>query len=106
MRPSRATRSSAPTFKISAASRNKACNTRHAAMRAGGVIEAVVRLPYEGGPGGKSVSPMRTTMSSGRKPKTSATVCAITVPMPVPMSCTLDNTSTEPSRSTRTSQDE
>ncbi len=49
---------------------------------------------------------MRTTMSSGRNPKTSATVCAITVPMPVPMSCTPDKTSIAPSRLTRTSQDE
>ena len=45
MRPSRATRSSAPTLNSNAASRNRACRTRHAATRAGGVIEAVVRLP-------------------------------------------------------------
>ena len=52
------------------------------------------------------MSPMRTTMSSGRSPSSSATTCASTVPMPVPMSCTLDSTSTEPSRRMRTSQDE
>ena len=49
---------------------------------------------------------MRTVISSGRSPKTSATVCASTVPVPVPMSCTLESTSTEPSRITRTSQAE
>ena len=45
MRPSRATRSSGRGVKTSAASRNKACRTRQAATRAGGVIDAVVRLP-------------------------------------------------------------
>ncbi len=41
---------------------------RQAALRAGGVIEAVVMLPYDGGPAGKSVSPMRIVMSSGCSP--------------------------------------
>ena len=41
----------------------------------------------------------------GRRPSSSATTCASTVPMPVPMSCTLESTSTEPSRRMRTSQD-
>ena len=47
---------------------------------------------------------MRTVICSGRSPSTSATVCARTVPTPVPISCTLESTSTEPSRITRTSQ--
>ena len=68
----------------------------------GGGPAAIARA----GPEGNSVSPMRTVMSSGRSPKTSATVWATTVPTPVPISCTLDSASTEPSRITRTSQAE
>ena len=104
MRPSRATNWSGATPSAGATWRNSICFTFHAAVRAGGVIEAVVRLPFDGGPAGNSVSPIRTVMSSGRRPNSSATTCARIVPMPVPRSCTLDSTSTEPSRSRRTSQ--
>ncbi len=85
---------------------NNACNTCQAATRAGGVIEAVVRLPYEGGPAGNSVSPICTAICVGpqaRAPRRR--------PGPAPCRCRCRcparsrTASTEPSRSTRTSNE-
>jgi len=67
--------------------------------------DRLVLLPPELGPNGKSVSPMRTETSSGRSPSSSATTCANTVRIPVPISCTLERTSTKPSRCSRTSHE-
>ena len=71
-----------------AALANSACKIFQAATRAGGVIEAVVRLPYEGGPAGKFVSPIWMAICEGWRPSVSAIVCWIAVPIPEPISCT------------------
>ena len=60
-------------------------------------------LPPEVGPGGKRVSPTCTVMSAGRRPSSSAAMTASAVRMPVPRSWAPWNSSTLPSRCTRTS---
>jgi hypothetical protein len=57
------------------------------ASKVGGIIEAVERLPPAPGPSGKSESPIRTSMSCGSSPNSRATVLAITVRLPWPISC-------------------
>jgi hypothetical protein len=75
-------------------------------LRTAGVIELAVIEPPEGGPGSHEVSPIRTVMSFGFRPSSSATTWAIRVLVPVPMSCTAESASTEPSFVIRTSQPE
>ena len=53
-----------------------------------GTTEAVTRLPPEPGPSGNREWPICTVMSSGSSPNSRATVLAITVRVPVPISCT------------------
>ena len=53
----------------------------------GGTIDAVTRLPAEPGPFGSFELPMRTSISCGSSPNSRATVSAMTLRVPVPMSC-------------------
>ena len=62
-----------------------------------GEIEAQVVLPPLPGPGGKFVSPTRTVICSGLRPSISAATTAMTVRVPVPMSCTPRRNSMLPS---------
>ena len=57
-----------------------------AARRSGGTIDAVTRLPPDVGPSGSFESPMRTSTSCGSRPNSRATVSAMTLRVPVPMS--------------------
>jgi hypothetical protein len=52
----------------------------------GGITDAVVRLPPEPGPSGRSESPIRTSISCGSNANSCAIVFAITVRLPVPIS--------------------
>ena len=74
-----------------------------AARRTAGPTEFVVLLPPEPTPAGQRVSPTWTDTSCGRRPSSSATIIAIAVRKPVPMSCEPWKSSTEPSRWTFTS---
>src|SRR5439155_15483660 len=53
------------------------CFALYAAFRTAGVIEVVVMLPPDGGPGGDTVSPIVTGTSLGWIPSSSATTWAI-----------------------------
>jgi hypothetical protein len=53
----------------------------------GGMTDAVTRLPPEPGPSGSFESPILTSTSCGSRPNSRATVLAMTVRVPVPMSC-------------------
>ena len=53
----------------------------------GGITEAVTRLPPEPGPSGNLELPILTSTSCGSSPNSRATVLAITVRVPVPISC-------------------
>ena len=57
------------------------------AISVGGITDAVTRLPPEPGPSGRWESPIRTSISCGSSPNSRATVLAMTVRVPVPMSC-------------------
>jgi hypothetical protein len=59
--------------------------------------EGQVVLPPLPGPGGKLVSPTRTVICSGLSPSISAATTAMTVLVPVPMSCTPRRNSMLPS---------
>ena len=104
--PSAIRREAAGTRQADATSLTKRPLALKAALRTAGVIDVVVMLPPEGGPGGMLVSPTRTVMSRGCNPSSSATISAITVLMPPPMSWTAESASTEPSWWMRTSQPE
>src|SRR6187200_965812 len=56
------------------------------ASNVGGITEAVLRLPPAPGPTGRLESPIRTSTSCGSSPNSFATVLAITVRLPWPMS--------------------
>src|SRR5207253_9557618 len=53
----------------------------------GGITDAVTRLPPEPGPSGSFESPILTSISCGSIQNSRATVLAITVRVPVPISC-------------------
>ena len=57
------------------------------ASKVGGITEAVTRLPPAPGPSGRWESPIRTSTSCGSSPNSFATVLAMTVRAPWPMSC-------------------
>ena len=56
------------------------------ASSVGGITEAVLRLPPAPGPTGRLESPIRTSTSCGSSPNSCATVLAITVRLPWPIS--------------------
>ena len=57
------------------------------ASSVGGITEAVMRLPPAPGPTGRWKSPIRTSTSCGSSPNSCATVLAMTVRLPWPISC-------------------
>ena len=93
------TRSSSTGASSSGAMRsNNFCFAAAAAVLMTGATDAVVwlpPLPPEGNPG--SLSPTLTVISVGASPNSSATMIAIAVRMPVPISCVPVTASTVPS---------